>query len=424
MKTETLKKEIERWEAEGIITADQRKRILSLYPENRSGAPVMVIFAVIGSVLVGAGIILIFATNWYKLPVPAKLSLAFLPLTLACVLGAYTVLRRYSSAAFREASGMFISLAVFAAVALVGQTFHTPRDLPVYILACVLLTLPGIYLLQAHGIAAIYVAGAAYTLWHYPVPAALLLFCAPLPFIVIRILRSDNRPLLSYLMLLLSASLVNIIIYLLVKTEALDWELAYLFIALTAAQALLLLDAAFRRWGRIYVTNSAKIFGTGTVFAVLVIGAATSSWFHEPSAEAVSLWLMTILPLCLTTVYIVLRYRYIKPSGASALASVSITDFCMAVILLLILILPHAWIWLPSNILLFACGVYYIQEGSRKLALTHLNRGMLLLMYIIVLRFFDWEASLLVRGILFILLGICFLVCNFIISRKKKGRQS
>jgi hypothetical protein len=49
---------------------------------------------------------------------------------------------------------------------------------------------------------------------------------------------------------------------------------------------------------------------------------------------------------------------------------------------------------------------------------------MLLVMYIIVLRFFDWEAGLLVRGILFILLGIGFLVCNFIISRKKKGRQS
>ena len=161
MRLDDLKKESSRWEQAGIIGTEQRSRILALYPEKKSGIAGLV-FAGIGAVLIGTGIILVFAVNWGKIPVPLKLALAFLPLSLAIAYAAWTILRRYGSAAFRETSGIFLALGVYAAIALIGQTFHDSRDLYAFILACTLLTLPGAYLLRASGAAAIYTVGAIY----------------------------------------------------------------------------------------------------------------------------------------------------------------------------------------------------------------------------------------------------------------------
>lgn len=71
---EWLKKEVAEWENKGIITEDQAQAILSLYAgespreaaKGRSRA--ITVISVIGSVLIGIGVILIVASHWNEIP--------------------------------------------------------------------------------------------------------------------------------------------------------------------------------------------------------------------------------------------------------------------------------------------------------------------------------------------------------------------
>jgi len=81
-----------------------------------------------------------------------------------------------------------------------------------------------------------------------------------------------------------------------------------------------------------------------------------------------------------------------------------------------------------SNALLFngftlALGILYIVLGCRDLKLRQLNGGMTLVSILLVTRFFDTDFSYLVRGLVFITLGVVFLTANIIMARRKKAKE-
>jgi uncharacterized membrane protein len=99
--------EIECWVKGGIIDRGQADRIAALYPEetpSRNWGPL--IFSVIGAIIFGLGIILLFAYNWDKIHKFAKLALLFTALLGAHGAGYY----------FRGKGGRFSALseALFA----------------------------------------------------------------------------------------------------------------------------------------------------------------------------------------------------------------------------------------------------------------------------------------------------------------------
>ena len=76
--TKWLIQEVECWLKEGIIDRNQADRITALYPEetpSRNWGPL--IFSVIGAIVFGLGVILLFAYNWDKIHKFAKLALIF-----------------------------------------------------------------------------------------------------------------------------------------------------------------------------------------------------------------------------------------------------------------------------------------------------------------------------------------------------------
>lgn len=95
--TEWIRKESNIWVEDGIITPEQRELIQIRYPSNKAGSQLFLFFAVIGSLLIGAGIILVFDTNWWKLPVAVKIIIAFLPLLTAQSICIYTLMKKFHS---------------------------------------------------------------------------------------------------------------------------------------------------------------------------------------------------------------------------------------------------------------------------------------------------------------------------------------
>src|SRR6188768_1764553 len=133
---------------EGLITAEQGERIRARYaadPEQSSGR-MLLVFAILGSLLVGLGIILIIAHNWDDLPRIARTVLAFIPVLIGQGLVWYTLQRKPDVASWREGSALLLACGLCACVALLSQIYHVSGDLEGYLLTCSLLILPLLYL--------------------------------------------------------------------------------------------------------------------------------------------------------------------------------------------------------------------------------------------------------------------------------------
>lgn len=424
---EWLSKESAGWVEDGIITPEQQQQIQLRYPAGKASSPLMLFFAIIGSLLIGGGVILIFATNWWKLPVALKLVISLLPLLAAQGVCLYVYLKKPASPSFREGGTILLTLAFFAAVALIGQAFHTPSDLQSYILVCILFALPGIYLFRAKAAMAIYIAGVLFTGWSWPQWTPLILALLPLPFFYWEITASSqdvpcqtapwqqsnrrgspekssskgvSKGLQNYLLFLLSLLTARTMIQ--ITDSAMNLEA--LEIALTCGLMLLLLDALFRKVSKEYFFTAAKLLAFLVITAASLIAAFDFS-YESGGGRAF------VLAAIITAVYAGLKYKkFAGPSSA---------DFLFGAAVVLILFAQKAGA--AANIIMAALGVLFIARGSKTLKLSQLNYGMALIVSLIAIRFFDSAVSLLARGIVFILLGTAFLGINLYISRKKRG---
>jgi hypothetical protein len=75
------------------------------------------------------------------------------------------------------------------------------------------------------------------------------------------------------------------------------------------------------------------------------------------------------------------------------------------------------------NIFMFVFGIMYVVAGCRNTRLRQLNGGMAVLALLLVTRFFDADFGYMARGIVFIVLGACFLTVNLVMARRKKRME-
>ena len=71
------------------------------------------------------------------------------------------------------------------------------------------------------------------------------------------------------------------------------------------------------------------------------------------------------------------------------------------------------------NMLILAIGVLTIQRGSQKNHLGVLNYGLLIITALVVCRFFDTQLSFVLRGLLFVGIGVSFFIANYQMLKKR-----
>jgi hypothetical protein len=293
--------------------------------------------------------------------------------------------------------------------------------------------------LNSTGAAAVYTAGVIFAGWKYPVWAALLLCAAIIPLFVLKLLRprfktfppaaqmplEENKFPANFILLLFSAALINILLIVFIKIKTLENDTDLISFVFVCAQVLLLLDAAFMRYamrknktGEASFLTPPRALAQFLLILIMLICAITSisASLHDDYSVTETAWIDLLITAALAACYGLIRLLFIKQKTFET------ADIYMGICLLLQLLLPR--ILIPSNVILLALGIYYCLQGGRKLQLRYLNMGILFLMYIIILRFFDMNVSLAWRGILFIFMGAAFLICNVIITKKKRNKKS
>ena len=407
-----------------VISEEVAIKIRGYYQSQESETPnkLFTVFGVLGSLLVGLGIILILAHNWDDFSRALKTGLAFFPLILGQVLTGYAILKK-KSATWKEASGTFLFFAVGSSIALVSQIYNIPGDLSTYVLTWIVLCLPLIYLLKSNAVAMLHIAfstfyavsigygfnGLSEAPWIY-----VLLLAFVMPHYLQLLKHQPDANVTSIFNWLLPLSLIITLGTFLERYG----DLGYL--------TYIILFGLFYNIGKLPIFDDRKlrrngylIFGSVGTVVMLLISSFIRMWnFDSGSDLFVSReFLMTLILFGVTLALLIYLYskQWIEQFSLFHFVFIIFTVFFFSGILYGLI----ATIFV--NILVLILGLVTIKIGADKYHFGILNYGLLIITALIVCRFFDTDMSYVIRGLLFVFVGVGFFLANYIMLKRKKS---
>src|SRR5947207_15043772 len=421
--------------AGGVLSSENAEALRQHYAATDSGEPRRIGFvlsAILGSLLVGGGIILLVAHNWDFLTRPVRCAIAFTPLVLSQVLAIFVLLRRNESAPWRECAAILNVAAIGTAIALVSQTYQIQGDFARFLLGWMLLALPIVYLFQTSvGLSAWFVGATVWVvsskhgdffgahpndLWAWP-----LLF-AGLPAFVMLLRQNRN----GHGTLLATTALAIACAFSLGQTDdigaqsfwrcsfAAYWSLVYLVGVVSFDD---------RRPTRFHPFVAIACIG---ILSMAVFLSFQDQWLnrqwqnavgfvprHYPDLLAAGIQFGWITAALLLAGYALWKKR------ESNLAPVALTPIVLIAWLIAKQTGDGLIPFLCLNFFLLALGVYTLLRGIRIGRVFEANLGMVVIAVLATARFFDSDVEFVVRGLAFILIGLGFLVTNLIVFKRK-----
>jgi uncharacterized membrane protein len=418
--------ESERWVREGIVGADQAERIRGLYPPPKPARPwATLIFCGLGAVIVGLGVILLFAYNWRAMPKVAKLATVFISLGAAHAGGLYLFQTKPRYRALGEALTIAGTMLFGAGIWLVAQIYHIDEHFPtaflVWGLGAFLMawTMPSVF--QA------LVAAALFCLWtgtesarfDTPMHAALpLLLLGLLPLAY----RERSRVLLLCLVVAVGVALAF--------TTAACTDGALPFVALLAVAVLAMGAGWLHESGSLFPEAAPCYRGLGLVVYLVLLYVLS---FGEVARDILDLrqhqpwtglayWAAPLASALLA--WVALAVRYVRRRGELDLpGDIWLAPLALLAAYALTVFLPHGDRWmvaLPFNLVLLAHAVSFMAYGVRRGELRTVAIGCVLLIALTGARYADLFSSLLARGLAFLVVGASLFVEGFFYARGKR----
>jgi len=419
--------------AKNILNQEAADRIKRYYGDVKSSSKIAVMLIIggtLGALLIGLGIILLLAHNWEDLSRFTRTVLSIAPLVAGQGLVAWVLLKRPGSQAFTEGSATFLSLMVGASIALISQTYNIPGDTGTFILTWMLLIIPLTYIMNASLPAVIYLIGITAwsgTYWDDPAKAVLFwpLAAITIPHFIwalrreIYTLRSTMLSLVMVVCISFAAS------FSLGKTSPGSWVV--IFPAIYATFYFL----GWQKFNKI-TTNwqrPLRLIGAVGLFILAFQFTFRGSWQYldryayglKRNISGFGALPDHIITLAIITMVILLFYDNLKRKNWT------IALFgAVPVLAILAYFLRESSIFLPViifNVYLLALSLSRIILGARNNSLASINSGMLMLAILIIARFFDSGINFILKGLVFIIVGIGFLVGNVILARRIGGAK-
>lgn len=361
-RNEWIRSEIAEWRSEGVIGSDTADALLSRYAErdNKLSWGAMLAGA-FGALLVGLGIIALFAANWDVFGRAARAAISISPVVLCGAIAIVASWKGWKSMGLWEPLGILWFISTGAATCLVAQTYQVGGSVPGLVLFVTFLTLPVVWVTKSV---------AAMAGW-------------PILAIVWGLMMQEDHgasyPLLFKSVALLAVSLPAFVAFIRRKPGRGAMVTGQLAIALVYSCGLAGLissqvDALFR------IFSGEPFICIFWVCSAIVILAGI---FFKLSAWPI---VATLVAACAATP----------------------TAFC------------DPWIYIAA--LLLAAGI--VAFGVWKIKLSFTNIGAALLLWLIISKFFESEISFTAKGIILILSGVALAALNVVMVKAKKRRTA
>ena len=420
-----LRAEIAQWLREGLISDEQARRLYERYPEtavSRLERPrARSIFASLGAIMLGLGVILLIAYNWEAMHRYSKLGMIF---------GSF-VLSHLAAAALRsqprlsQALHLLGTMIFGAAVWLIAQIYHVDRHYPDAFMFWSIAALLMAWLLPSVGQALLAVVLiCAWTLAEVGdferlhLQGTVLLLVGVLP--LAHILRSQA---------LLRTVLLALPLCFLPSAWHVDEDAALFYGLLLGAIYL----SAERLAPRLPWTQSvAPLYQSGMALwwgALLLLSfgklAEVVALPSELAAQSLAQGFTAIMLLVLfAAAGVTLADQRLRPRSPQQWL-----EFALLWLPLLAILFSRISSPMPglleavANLTLLAYALLFIYRGSEDIRPGSLAAGSILLAVLTLLRFNDLFHSLLARASVFLLLGVLLLLAGLRYSRQQERRK-
>lgn len=411
----------------GIISNEVATQIEQYYRNTRkpSAGKMMMVFGILGAILTGLGIILIIAHNWDEFSKVAKTFFAFIPLLIGQAICFYVLVRKPEAAGLRESSSAFLFFAVGASIALISQIYNIPGNFSAFLKLWMLLCVPLIYIMQSSVTSLLYITGITYYAcdagyWNYAASQpwfywVLLLLILPWYYHLYK-----KRPESNFLKIHNLLIPLSVLITLGTVSEQHEELLFVCYMSLFGLYYIIGNTPGFR--DSKLRENGYLLFGSlGTIILLLVLSFDRPWWsirrenyqFNEVlySPEFISSLLLTLAALAV----LVITYRNRKFSTINPMELV----FLVFIIIFLMGLTSTIAVVLV-NLIVLALGILIVRKGAILDHLGILNFGLLIIATLVTCRFFDSDLNFIVRGILFLIVGLGFFLSNVLMLKKRK----
>lgn len=415
----------------GLISEETAQAIHTYYQQKSDAAPnrLVILFGILGAILTGLGIILIIAHNWDDLGRTAKTLFSFLPLVAGQALCAFTLVKKQREVGWRESTAAFLFFAVGASIALISQVYNIPGNLSSFLLTWMLLCVPLIYIMRASVVSLLYLMGITWYAcemgyWAYPSITPYLYWLLLLVVIPHYYWLWKQRPESNFT--IFHHWIVPLSVIITLGTWAVFTEELMLIAYMSLFGMLYII-------GKIDIFNDQKLINncyqiSGVVgILVLLLFLSFDEFWNSLYEEKLSLTHVISSPEFFVALVISLAAAgllFIVHKGKSW-KEMELMEIVFAVFIFTFLIGLSSPVLsvVIINLLLFILGITIIRQGARAQHLGLLNYGLLIITALIICRFFDVNMSFVMRGLLFVLVGVGFFLTNYLILQKKKALE-
>lgn len=386
-----------------------------------------VVFGILGSILVGLGIILIVAHNWDDLSRNVKSFLSFIPLLIGQAACVYYLLKKPRSTAWREGAATFVFFAVGAVIALISQIYNMPGNLSGFLFTWMLLCLPLVYVMRSRVVTALYLIGTGAYLINSDGFSTFnfefwLMIAAVIPFYYYCLTQSPKSKFNFLLNWVLPAVLFLGFWY---NVEIFGRD-DYQLLGIISMLALLYLIGQLKifRDYKLFQNGFWVIGFTGTVIQLLA--CSFDDFWNNVNLKELEKWelgspsflsagVAFISALALLIYHLIIGTRFKK----------SLMPYAFIIFIAVYFIglyVPFGMVII--NILILLIGVTTLLRGANDDNLGYLNLGLAIVSLLVACRFFDESLSFVVRGVLFVLVGLLFFFSNYWMLKKRRAHEA
>ncbi|MBL4736073.1 MAG: DUF2157 domain-containing protein [Flavobacteriales bacterium] len=426
----TINKELTTLIEADVINIATAVKIQDFYKlkSGQSQNRLVIMFGILGAMLMGMGTILIIAHNWDELSKLTRTVIAFVPLLLGQAIAAFTMFRKPESVAWREAATTFLFFAIGASISLVSQIYNIQGDMGDFLQTWAILCLPLVYLLRSSVGSLLYIIGISWyatevgwtygnaneTYWYW------LMFLAILPHYYMLYKRQPNSNFMTF------------------HNWVVPLSLLFTLSTLSNGMEELMFVAYISMFGIFYIIGTNTFFKTQksrnngylTIGALgtssLLLSLSFTDWFWGDLSRNLTPWSQIssspegIAIIVSTVIAGAMLFYFNRQKTLLAIKPISFVFVLFVPTFILGFYAPLVSV-IIVNLMILILGLLTINNGAKKDNLGIMNYGLIILTGLITCRFFDSDISFVLRGVLFLIMGLGFFVTNFWMLNKRKN---
>lgn len=425
-----LLKDLNELISENVISKEIAHNIESYYKAKKEDSTnkLFIVFGILGAILVGLGIILILAHNWDELSRLTKTIIAFTPLVIGQISCGFSLLKKPNSIAWKESSSAFLVFAIGASISLISQIYNIPGNINSFLLTWLVLSLPLVYLMRSSITSLLYIAGLTIyacnvTYWDYPSQESYIhwfLLALVIPHYYYLFKNAAKSNFINFHHWFIPLSIIITLGSLANNYE----ELMYV--------AYISLFSLFYGIGELQYfknnnirNNSYKVLGSlGTIITLMIL-SFSEVWEKLQSLNIIFYKLEDFTELiAISTITISTLILLIKSGTLKTFKKSSLIQFEFLIFIPIFIIgIKTSLAAVLVNILVFSNGILIVKKGNQLNHLGILNYGLLIITVLVICRFFDTDLSFVIRGLLFVSVGVGFFIANYLMLKKRRNEK-